>query len=203
MKRFHSRWAPCGTALCTLTLLGAWASTSRAGDQGAPPGGSSWTIPDLKAASIEFTLLQQYDSLGTKGRVRIRGVVTNRKGDPYHGNGYATLKEKVGTAWKRVAIQPIPLLAGGAVCDVVYERNWNKNAPAATAYLLAVELDGQDTDDRSNNSLVRSSEGLSELLQPVRQNPVMQTKTGSSPGGLGPKVNWPKSGSPWDKVPRR
>jgi hypothetical protein len=180
-------------------------AVSSASAQNPPPGGGSWGIAgtDLAADRIEFILVQQYDSLGTKGRVRIRGVVTNRKGDPYHGNGYATLKEKVGTAWKRVAIQPIPLLAGGAVCDVVYERNWNKNAPAATAYLLAVELDGQDTDDRSNNGLVRSSEGLSELLQPVRQNPVMQTKTGSSPGGLGPKVNWPKSGSPWDKVPRR
>ena len=192
--------ATIGTCAAVLAMVGIAVSSASAKDP--PPGGSSWAIPDLQAASIEFTLVQQYDGLGTKGRVRIRGVVTNCKGGVYYGNAYAALYEQVKGQWDRVDYKKIPALSTGAVCDVVHERDWNKNAPAATAYKLVVELDWQNgfnaSDNQSNNELIRSSAGLSALLHPM-----MQTKTGSSPVGPGPKVNWPKSGSPWDKLRRR
>jgi hypothetical protein len=185
-------------------LVCGGASTSRGGDQGAPKGSSSWAQPDLQAASLEFSLLQQYDGLGTKGRVRIRGVVTNCKGGVYSANAHAKLYgyDKAGGLWKVVRSKKIPPLSTGAVCDVVYECDWNKNAPLATAYMLRVEFDSYNdynaSENHSNNELIRSSADLSALLHPM-----MQTKKGSSPVGPGPKVNWPKSGTPWEKFRRR
>jgi hypothetical protein len=166
-----------------------------------PPGGSDWAKPDLKAASLEFSLLQRYDVLGTKGRVRIRGVVTNCKGGVYYGTAHATLWAQVGGQWNLVHGTKIPPLSTGAVSDVVHDLDWDKNAPAAAAYKLVVELaqgDGWNASDNpSNNVLIRSSSELSALLHPTMQN-----KASSSPSGAGPKVNWPKSGSPWEKFRR-
>jgi hypothetical protein len=199
MKTQNAFWTTTIAASAAVLAMSVL-SVSPAAAQNPPPGGSGWAIPDLKAASLEFTLLQQYDGLGTKGRVRIRGVVTNCKGGVYDGTAYAALYEQVGGQWRRVDYQKIPPLSTGAVCEVAYERDWDKNAPPAAAYRLAVELGWGDprnaADNLFNNELIRGSAGLSALLHPVMQ------ANNSLPGGAPPKMNWPKAGSSWDKFRR-
>lgn len=201
MKTQNALWTTTIAATAAVLMIVAFA-VSPVSAKDPPPGGSDWAKPDLKAASLEFSLLQRYDVLGTKGRVRIRGVVTNCKGGVYYGTAHATLWAQVGGQWNLVHGKKIPPLSTGAVSDVVHDLDWDKNAPAAAAYKLVVELaqgDGWNASDNlSNNELIRSSADISALLHPI-----MKTQKNSSAAGQIPTVNWPKSGSRWDKVPRR
>ena len=59
------RYGAAISAVLGVSLLADCALAQR-----SPPGGNSWATPDLQAASIEFSLLQQYDDLGTAGSRR-------------------------------------------------------------------------------------------------------------------------------------